>query len=208
MTAIDPMPDRSSQKPRPKPVRADARERSYDPILSALVDDAAARAPISCSQCGSGMPKDAVLCTRCGYNSETGRAAKVRVEKAPKVKGEKRAAAGPGVNPVLAGVVLAVVLVGLAGASIAAPPVFLALWLVTGLLGLGQWIFGIVTAFQEQRVGAAWCGILAFLGLPLLYFLAYCLFLTDRAMLKSITACTLLGSVLQIAVMLSLASTA
>lgn len=76
-----------------------------------------------CPNCGGGITSGAMICVRCGYNKETGKAMKVRVENAPKEKTGGKAIAKAG--------------------SLAAAPAALVMAtvgaLVCGAIGAGVW---------------------------------------------------------------------
>lgn len=60
-------------------------------LMEELVAEAVAKQGDPCPECGQIMPAGAILCTRCGYNVQTGKSASTRVVrlKEQKRKGKK-----------------------------------------------------------------------------------------------------------------------
>ncbi len=135
-------------KPAPKPAPAAAPEPDDAAIMASLLESSPSSLTEMCPSCGSGMSQGAVICTICGYNKQTGRAASVKVDKGPSKAATMALGAASAVGGLAAGpmaLILAIV-----GAS------------VGGLIGAGVWAF-IVYQFQVESGWIAW-GIGALVG--------------------------------------------
>lgn len=118
-----------------------------------------------CTVCTAPMPKDGVICTSCGHNSETGKSVSTRVLAAPKEKEPK--SAGAGLDPTMYAYGYGLVCIGLlVGGTMnsACGIAFLAVVSI-GSLGIGIWL--LVTMAMQSVVKA----VLGFLcGLYALYW--------------------------------------
>lgn len=93
------MPEPTSNKPQqPKPVAKPASPRQsgelgIDPVMAELVKSSAQATAKACPQCKSFLQPNAVICTTCGYNLQTGKTMGTQVvrEKAPKDTASKAA---------------------------------------------------------------------------------------------------------------------
>lgn len=95
-----------------------------------------------CPQCGAGLPEEAVLCTQCGFNRNTGRSAKAA--KAPSKRSGAMTAAAGAVGRTGLGVLFSC---------------------IGALIGAGVW-YGIAVAAEKQYGWIAWgIGILAGVGM-------------------------------------------
>ncbi|MBX3362814.1 MAG: hypothetical protein KF912_00405 [Phycisphaeraceae bacterium] len=132
-----------------------------------------------CTACSAPMPKEGVICTSCGHNSETGKAMGTRVVMAPKEKAPK-ASKGPSVgglgvlnNPLLTSGAVAVLLGALlvksfSGAEMDQVLFMGVIWLVFVVL----WVWGIILALMQSAVTAL---LYVFLPFYQIYFaLAKC----------------------------------
>lgn len=77
----------------PKPAAAPPSPESTlppgDDIMARLVAGSPMLNAESCSSCGNSMPTGAVICTRCGFNAQTGKATKTVVSALKREKGSK-----------------------------------------------------------------------------------------------------------------------
>lgn len=62
-----------------------------DPVMAKLVEGSVAVKSTPCSQCSNPIPPDGIVCTNCGFNTETGKSMRTRVtvEEPEKKKGKK-----------------------------------------------------------------------------------------------------------------------
>lgn len=63
-------------------------------VMGALLSKSKMSNATPCPSCKSYMPAETVICTHCGYNTQTGKAATTRVIAAPKEKKAKKAGGG------------------------------------------------------------------------------------------------------------------
>ena len=106
-----------------------------------------------CPGCKSYMPEGTVVCTHCGYNLQTGKAASTRVYEAPKDKKVKAAKEGGGMSvsldPMMGVWAMVLVYGGLAIGCFALPPLLLLMYVILGLHGAIVSILYIVFAFLD-----------------------------------------------------------
>lgn len=152
-------------------------------VLDGLIAKSAAQSGTACPQCGRLIPTNGVLCTGCGFNKDTGKALRTRVERAPK---ELTGAAKVAKQTASAGMYLGFSVVGglLGGAIGAAAWAFIAYqfkveigwiaWIIGAMVGIGasvgaQGMAGMMTGAYAAAVAAG--SVLAgkyFAGLSLL----------------------------------------
>lgn len=120
-----------------------------------------------CTACSAAMPKDGVICTSCGHNSETGKAMGTRVVMAPKEKAPKRKRSGSGFDPVMLAYAYGVLGIGLFIGGTMNSACTMGFLIVTGLstFAVGIWI---LIAMALQSVLKAVLGFLC--GLYALYW--------------------------------------
>ena len=117
-----------------------------------------------CPQCKSYIPEGGVICSACGYNTQTGKAAHTRVIAAPKEKKEKIGRAPAlSLDPMM-GVWLAVLALGALTAGVfVSPEVIFFLYIALYTYNTVLWIWVAVSAFIDQSPG--WGVVLLIPGL-------------------------------------------
>lgn len=146
----DPAKPPPAAKPKPRTPAAPAGGVMID-----LVDEALQSAPVLCENCGKSRPKNAVLCTHCGFNAESGKALRTRVEKPKKEKVDKAPRGGPLINGKLIMTVGLLPMLATAGLTFVHPAWFFAFYAVAGLINTIAWILAIFDPLRDRSVG--WC---------------------------------------------------
>lgn len=196
------MPDPTPNKPQqPKPAAKPASPRQsgelgIDPVMAELVKSSAQATAKACPQCKAFLQPNAIICTTCGYNLQTGKTMGTQVfrEKAPKAA-KAPSAVSNFENPLTA----------------ETPWVFFIIYLVLGIapgvllmnesteqLGyvaggifsvasLVLAIFMLVVAFREsmvQGLAIIVCWLLSCFILPAFYIIYYIFFKTEDPRIK------------------------
>lgn len=136
-----------------------------------------------CPSCKSYMPEGTIICTHCGYNTQTGKAASTRVFAAPKEKAAKSGGGGMSLSfdPTMGVWVMVVIYAALAVGCFAMPPLLLLMWVVLALHGTVVWVWYIIVAFMD---GDALWGIIMLIPLVNILGLYYILVKSERFILK------------------------
>jgi hypothetical protein len=186
--AADPQP---ADAPAPAP---DGRPKFEGSLLDAGPEDETfeldelvpgGEPPKLCHDCGAEVPYDSVICTKCGFNFQTGRSMQVGASAASKTSGGKRREPSP-----LSGAVenfkspggiafLILIVFGLLFAGTFVVPVLgLVYSLLLSAFGIVVWIWILIAAFRE----GIWHGIGSVI-IPL-YALIFLLFMCDDSRVK------------------------
>lgn len=172
-------------------------------LLTNLIDQSPMLKAATCESCGNPMPGGAVICTRCGFNTQTGKALKTAVvvekvknePKAPKVKGKygnKYAASefGPSFGIlflIIFGVIAATAAVGFVN------PIFISVAFIMGWgIGTVGYFWGAIKAFMNDE--PMW-GVFAFLPIVSIAFVYYLLFPNEDKWSKAMFAGATLGMI-------------
>lgn len=154
--------------PKAGPVVKSAAAAKESNLLGDLISSSPMINAAACTACGNPMPGGAVVCTRCGFNSQTGKNLKTAVikekeKKEAKLKPQKynnKYAMGEVGTPfwkifVIETVILSAVgclpLVGAEGFTIG--------YIIIGLASLVAWIGGTIAAFKNDQTLWGICGI-------------------------------------------------
>lgn len=126
----------------------------------------------NCPECGAPMQRGAILCTSCGFNKQIGKKLAVKIDRGgggPVRKAKSKGAGlgggllnGPFKQPFMLGVAVGVVGFGAIGLSFVSPPLGLAAALISGLVGLGVFVWALIEAFKTgigHGLGALFCPI-------------------------------------------------
>ena len=172
-------------------------------VESSFMDQLISTSPMisttSCPTCNAPLPRDGVLCTRCGFNIQTGKAVKTKliVEKEKRSAGGADSSDGPKFEVLLA--VSALVCVGIAAIGLMSPEMFVLSFGVISAVGFGAWIWGIVVAFttDERKWGIyGICAIIPCVGAILgLMFTYYMLVLCSNKWARAVYSGIVLGSI-------------
>lgn len=176
-----------------------------------MLNDLISQSPMlkagKCEQCGSIMPQGGVICTRCGFNTKTGKSVRTAVfvdkEKKTSKSAEAASEAGSKVmavlrSPIIFGSMIAIGLgvVGFVGVQV--PEFTLVAFSIVGIVYLVSIIWGLIDACQEQEY--TWAGLMiyhvigGFIPFGILRFgsiigffatVGYIVFVCDRPVLKS-----------------------
>lgn len=204
------MPDQSPKPQQPKPAAKPASPRQsgelgIDPVMADLVKSSAQATAKACPQCKAFLQPQAVICTTCGFNLQTGKTMGTQVvrQKAPK-EAKQPSALSQFENPLTA----------------ETPWIFFVIYLVLGvapgvllmnesteqfgyiaagvfsLASLALAIFMLVVAFREsvaQGLAIIVCWLLSCLIIPGLYLIYYVFFKTEDPRVKGGYSGLLLG---------------
>ncbi len=163
---------RSAPRPKPAPAAAPAAPpvvSSDAGLLGKLIEDSPMLKSAKCESCGSAMVGGAVLCTRCGYNTQTGKNIRTAViiekeQKQQQVKPGKyrNKYAGGEVGPPLWKMlaVETVVLSAIACLPLIGAEGFMVSWVMLLGASLLAWIGGTVAAFKNDQTIWGVCGVL------------------------------------------------
>ena len=159
-------------------------------LLGQLIDDSPMLKSAKCESCGSAMPGGSVICTRCGFNTQTGKALKTAVIVEKEKKEEKVASRYKGEFGPSFGMLFLIVAgtIGLLCGLATVSPIFMVLGLMLASLCLfvGA-VWGIVDAFRQGEALWGILGVLGFfLGFPGLGFLYYMIFVNELKWSKSL----------------------
>lgn len=102
--AENPHPPKPASTPKPSgppapagsPKPAARYDYGVDPVMADLLKTSAQATKQLCSKCNAFMKPDAVICTSCGWNKNTGRATSMRVVAEKKPKDDPTGKRGPG----------------------------------------------------------------------------------------------------------------
>lgn len=182
-----------------------------DALLSNLIDSATAKLGPSCEQCQSPMERGAILCARCGFNRNLGRAIKTRVMKAEKDK-TPRASRGLGisldVNPWVVFLGFTLVFVGLYLFAREEPVMVGVLYGAAALTFSIGYIYAIYGAFRDGDGTWGLIGIISFFfGFGTILMLYYVYVNSERAMSKIMMTSGFLGVVMSALAMFTLVDT-
>ena len=170
-------------KPAPAP-------KATGDVMADLVEGAIGHMGEPCEVCQAPMEANAIICTRCGHNRQTGRDVKTRVLAAPKEKKQKSALARPSEplleNPLFVGGGGFLIFAGLWGGSFVMPELLLISWLFAGVYGTAAFIGLIYYAFVDGEPIWGGLAIASFLVAPIgLAIVYYVLFVCDRPNIKA-----------------------
>lgn len=166
-------------------------------LLGQLIDDSPMLKAAKCESCGSAMPGGSVICTRCGFNTQTGKALKTAVivekeKKEEKIASRYKREFGPSF-----GVLFLIVAgsIGLLCGLTVVSPIFMALgFLLGGACVVVGAVWGIVDAFRQGEALWGVLGVLGFiLGFPGLGFLYYMIFVNELKWSKSLYLGAIVG---------------
>jgi hypothetical protein len=203
-----------AMKSKAQPSAAVAREQDDQGIpleptqqsggMGDLLDQQVAKVSQTCESCGRPMARDAVICTHCGYNTESGRQHRSRVVEL-KEKKEKRASnvsISDVVNPTYVTLGLLVISGGLFFASWSNPAFLALLYVWGGLVGTVGFVYLIFAAFKDGHTGWGVISLLMFvpiLNLLIMLVLLYYVFgITHRGMLKGLYLTAIISVVLAV----------
>jgi hypothetical protein len=180
-------------------------------LLNDLISSSPMLTAASCQQCGSPMPGAAVICTRCGFNTQTGKALKTAVikEKVVAEPGEKKKSRSISIN---GWVIFAVASVIAIGAGIL-PVIDIELGVVSLItlvvLGLAAFITACATVYEDGdswmisiffalRIGQRFLartgqGGSIIAGVMELALVAFILIFVDSPLAKALTGAVCLG---------------
>ena len=189
----------AAPKPAPAPSRPAAPPVAPPPagdgLLGQLISDSPMLNAAKCESCGSAMPGGAVVCTRCGFNTRTGKSLKtaVIIEKEKKepaaVSGSRYGGGGSDWGPSF-GVLFLIVaapLSGLCALGFVNPLFVFGGILLSGFVLFVGGIWGIIDAFRQGEPLYGILGILGFIfGLPGLAFLYYMLAVNELKWSKAL----------------------
>lgn len=140
---------------------------------------------VPCPNCKSYMPQGTVVCTHCGYNTETQKVAATRVVEAPKERAKKEKAEGAGLSlsfdPMMGVWAMVLVYAALAVGCFAMPSLVLVMYLVLGVHGTVVSVWYIVAAFID---GDPMWGIIMLIPIVNILGLYYILVKSQRFVLK------------------------
>lgn len=163
-------------------------------ILDKLISDSPMINAQKCPGCGDPMKAGSVLCLRCGYDVRAGRAMKTRVtaEKAPKNSGpvtiRRRGEFGPSFGILL--LIFCGITMGTAMLSLVFPPLLLMAYVLTYIIGVVGYIWGIVYAFMSGNIRF---GIYGLIPLVNLIYVFWVVFLTEDKWSRSLSIAYWLG---------------
>lgn len=143
-----------------------------------------------CPECGRALTADSIICTGCGFNTQSGRRTRVRVLKPEKADdGKPKMAAEPiHKNPMVAGTAVALLFIGGSIGMFYEPDVVLPLVLAISLLGFVLWVKVLLLAIQDLG------GLFGFLFCLIPFYTVYFTFFKQPSqMLKWITVGFLVG---------------
>ncbi len=179
-------------------------------LLGQLIDDSPMLKSAKCESCGSAMPGGSVICTRCGFNTQTGKALKTAVivekekkeAKAPTGGYSNKYAAsdfGPGFGVLF--LIVTAVVGGCFALGFISPGLLLLGILVASVVQIVGFIWGIVDAFRQ---GEALWGVLGILtpivGLTGLGFLYYMIFVNELKWSRSLYLGSIVGWLVGLAI--------
>jgi RNA polymerase subunit RPABC4/transcription elongation factor Spt4 len=180
-------------------------------LLGQLIDDSPMLKSAKCESCGSAMPGGSVICTRCGFNTQTGKALKTAVIVEKEKKEDKVASKysnkyavaefGPSFG------ILFLIVVAVVGGSFAAgfisPGFVLVGFLIASVISFVGFVWGIVDAFRQ---GESMWGILGILtpivGLTGLGFLYYMIFVNELKWSRALYLGSIVGTLVGLAIAL------
>ncbi|MFM9995235.1 MAG: hypothetical protein ACKVU4_05480 [Phycisphaerales bacterium] len=148
-----------------------------------------------CPRCGAMTGSGSLVCMSCGFNRQTGRAARTSVSKAPR---ERRAPRIPmSLGPGMVFVICLAGFGGMAAATMANPALFLLFLVVYLLFSLVATIMMVACPFMDGDNGWGIIAIVSLLvpivGLLMLY---YVFFVSDRGHLEAVLGSALIASFL------------
>jgi hypothetical protein len=130
-------------------------------LMANLIEDSPMLKAAKCESCGSAMPGGSVICTRCGFNTQTGKALRTAVvtlpkEKTPSKTGKAAAAVGSTavaaiVSPLVGGLLVFLALAGVGVAGAIVPEFLLASFVIMSISYLAAIIWALVDAAREQE---------------------------------------------------------
>ncbi len=151
-----PAPRAVTPPPKAPPVAKPAGEGS---VLGDLISSSPMLNSAMCSECGNPMPGGAVICTRCGFNTQTGKALKTAVIKEKAVKEPKAVAgkyhnkyggqSGPGFWKCV--LVYSAVLSACSLLVFAGPTGFWLMYVILIIAGFITWIANVIAAFRNDQ---------------------------------------------------------
>ncbi|MBC7835770.1 MAG: hypothetical protein H7Y88_11820 [Phycisphaerales bacterium] len=170
-------------------------------LMDKLISASPMLTSAKCTECGWPLRSGAMICTHCGFNSQTGKAVKTRltVENAPKekrvkVKGGNRCAIkefGPSFGTLL--LVFCVVFCGLGALGFMGKEAW-GVAMVLLILASGiAWLGTVVAAFMNDQAMWGICGLVPIVNIV---FLFYALAVNQEKWSKSLFIATLLGQVI------------
>lgn len=192
-----------TSRPEAAAARFKAGREDDGSVLNALIDSSPMLNAQKCDGCKLPIPNGTLVCTHCGYNTQTGKKLKTQVAKAPKEKKEapigklrpssRFAGGSDGMSyAALLGIYTAVFAVVL-GIATTTPSGLLLSVAVLGIASVAVWIGGLVVAFREGQM--LW-GILALIpGVNFICWIYYLVLCPSRR-LKALAGATVIGSLL------------
>ena len=199
-------------KPPAAPSSAAAKTAAPPPmepggLMGQLIADSPMLKSATCESCGNPMPGGAVLCTRCGFNTQTGKALKTAVivekeKKEAKVKGAPgrygNSSGGSDFGPSygVLFMIFAGTIGGLGALGFVHPLFALAGIGIGGLaLTVGS-VWGLVAAFTGGEIGWGICSLIVPFAQPI-YMIAIC----QNKWAKAIYVGSLLGLIIVMAIL-------
>ncbi|HMN41148.1 MAG TPA: hypothetical protein PKE29_09910 [Phycisphaerales bacterium] len=162
--------------PKAPPV---ARPMGDGNVLGGLIAASPMLNSAMCTECGNPMPGGAVLCTRCGFNTQTGKSLRTAVIRDKQAK-EPKAASGKYHNKYASGeagpsfwkllLVETLILSAVACLPLVGAEGFLVSLIVLAVASLIAWIGGTVAAFKNGQTIWGVCGVCMIV--PLVNFVA------------------------------------
>lgn len=194
-------PRAAGPKPAAKPVAKSAPAGGEDALLANLIDSATAKFGPPCEECGVAMERGAIVCSRCGFNRNTGKAIKTRVMKAEKDKTPKAARSGPrfslDINPWFVFFGFMVVFGGLYMFAREEPAAVVILYGASAVTFSLGYIYAIYGAFRDGDGGWGLIGIISFfVGFGGFLMLYYVFAESDRSMSKVMLCSGFLGIIM------------
>ena len=208
---VEKLQTRKARKPQQDPGGGEPRrpKAAAEPITAGLdltsgldadygdIDPETGQAvPNLCPSCGRPVARDAMICTHCGTNLQSGRKMKTKVETDSGEEKRVRASSGGGEflqNPWLYFFVPLVIGVVFGGLVFVSPLLTLVGYLLLGVIGLAAVVWAIIEAFQNTETGWGVGQILGLLfcgGLP---SLIYVFFFCEESRLKGLFGGYILG---------------
>ncbi len=137
-------------------------------VMAGLLSKSKMANATPCPGCKSYMPEGTTVCTHCGYNTETGKAATTRVFDAPKQKKAKSGGGGPSFafDPMMGVWAMVLIYSALAVGCFMMPPLLLLMYLILSIHGTVVWIWYIIIAFMDGD--ATWGIIMLIPGVNIL----------------------------------------
>lgn len=177
------------QSTGPKAVHGHGADEG-DPILAALVEDSVQKTTY-CPSCSGPMKVGSVICTSCGFNTESQQALKTKIQRAPREKGGKaesgrrRVRMTLGFPPWLHLIIVAGVFGPLFAMGMDDPDSAMIYGGLAGLYYLGMYILMIIFAFKDEMGRWGLWGIIGFFtGIGQILLIVATLMMSERGNMK------------------------